>query len=46
MTGEDVDSFFQIADTYRALTAADIQNAAKEYLNTQRYVKVVLVPEK
>jgi zinc protease len=45
-TGEDVDSFFQIADTYRALTAADIQNAAKEYLNTQRYVKVVLVPEK
>ncbi|HVZ20252.1 MAG TPA: insulinase family protein [Vicinamibacterales bacterium] len=45
-TGEDVDSFFQIGDTYRALTVADIQNAAKEYLNTQRYVKVVLVPEK
>jgi zinc protease len=43
---ESVESFFTIADTYRALTAADIQHAAKTYLNTKSYAKVTLFPER
>jgi len=43
---ESVESFFTIADSYRALTAADIQNAAKTYLNTGSYVKGTLFPER
>jgi len=43
---ESVESFFTIADSYRALTAADIQNAAKTYLNTGSYVKATLFPER
>jgi predicted Zn-dependent peptidase len=31
---------------YNKVTAADVRDAARLYLNTQRYVKVVLVPEK
>ena len=31
---------------YNRLTAAAIQDAARQYLNTQRYVKVMLIPEK
>jgi len=43
---ESVESFFAIGDSYKSLTAEDIQNAAKTYLNTNSYVKVTLFPEK
>ncbi|MEO8482843.1 MAG: insulinase family protein [Acidobacteriota bacterium] len=43
---ESVESFFTIADGYKSLTAEDIQNAAKTYLNTNSYVKATLFPEK
>jgi zinc protease len=45
-TGESVEAFFQIAEAYGRVTAAEIQDAAREYLRADRYVKVVLVPEK
>jgi zinc protease len=37
---------FDLPAWYNRLTAAAIQDAAKLYLNTQRYVKVTLMPEK
>ena len=37
---------FELPAWYNRLTAATIQDAAKRYLNTQRYVKVTLMPEK
>ena len=37
---------FDLPAWYSRLTAAAIQEAAKRYLNTQRYVKVTLLPEK
>ncbi len=44
--GEELDSLFHITDYYSALTADAIQDAAKRYLDTNRYVQVTLVPEK
>ena len=37
---------WDLASWYNKLTAASIRDSARLYLNTQRYVKVVLVPEK
>jgi zinc protease len=37
---------FELPAWYGKLTAAGIQEAAKRYLNTQRYVKVTLMPER
>jgi zinc protease len=44
--GESVEEFFEIAKAYNTVSAADIQAAAREYLSTNRYVQVVLVPER
>ncbi len=44
--GEELGTFFGIADLYKQLTPAMIQAAAKTYLNTNNYVKVTLFPEK
>ena len=45
-SGESVEDFFRITETYDALTPAIIQDAAKAYLNLDRYVKVTLAPER
>ena len=42
----EIPALFDLASAYRKLTAAQVQDAAKHYLNTQRYVKVSLFPEK
>ena len=44
--GEDPAGLWNVTDFYRKLDAATIQQAAKTYLNTNRYVKVTLFPEK
>ncbi len=44
--GETVDSLFTLPEIYSAMTAADIQAAARQYLNRDRHVKVTLFPEK
>ena len=44
--GETPDSLFELPDTYRTLTPALIQAAAKQYLNPANMVKVTLFPEK
>jgi zinc protease len=43
---EDVDTLFALADFYKKLTPALIQDAAKRYLNPANLVKVTLFPEK
>jgi zinc protease len=43
---DDIATLFGLADYYRKLTPAAIQEAAKKYLNTQNVVKVMLFPEK
>jgi predicted Zn-dependent peptidase len=37
---------FDLASWYQKLTVSAVQDAAKRYLNTSRYVKVTLFPEK
>ena len=44
--GESVEDFFRLNDTFDRLTIADIKSAAEAYLPKDRYVKVVLVPER
>jgi zinc protease len=44
--GEPPATILEPPQHYRALTPAIVQAAAKEYLNTSRYVKVTLFPEK
>ncbi len=44
--GEDIAAVWAAPDEYRALTGAMIQQAAREYLNTNNYVKVTLTPAK
>lgn len=44
--GEDPAGIWNVTDFYRKLDGATIQQAAKLYLNTNRYVKVMLFPEK
>jgi zinc protease len=43
---DDPAGIWNVPDFYRKLDAAAIQRAAKLYLNTNRYVKVTLLPEK
>jgi zinc protease len=44
--GEDLSSFFHIADLYQAIDVKAIQDAAKTYFDTNNYVQVTLFPEK
>ncbi len=44
--GESLANLFALPDFYNALTAGSIQAAARQYLDTTRYVKVVLFPDK
>jgi len=44
--GEDPAAILRIPDSFKLLTRASIQAAAKTYFNTDRYVQVTLYPEK
>ncbi|HEY6045045.1 MAG TPA: insulinase family protein [Pyrinomonadaceae bacterium] len=44
--GDDPATLWLIPDLYRKIDKAMIQEAAKTYLNTNRYVEVMLFPEK
>jgi zinc protease len=44
--GEEPESLLKVPDYYAGITAAMIQEAAKKYLDVNRYVKVVLLPQK
>ena len=44
--GEAPESLLAVPSYYDKITAATIQTAAKTYLDTSNYVKVVLMPEK
>jgi zinc protease len=43
--GEDLSVFFGLPSQYQQLTAADVQDAARRYLDTKNYVRVTLLPE-
>ena len=43
---EDPAGVWQVADYYNKVDAAEIQQAAKTYLDTANYVEVTLLPEK
>ena len=43
---EDVKDVFNMRPYYEQVTVAALCDAAREYLNTDRYVAVTLVPEK
>jgi len=45
-SGDDVASVLDVPSQIRRLTSEMIQDAARRYLDTSRYVKVVLLPEK
>jgi zinc protease len=42
----EIGVLFDLATWYQRLTVSAVQDAAKRYLNTSRYVKVTLFPEK
>jgi zinc protease len=44
-SGEAVEGLFNMAATYNRITAADVQAAARTYLDTNNYVAVQLFPE-
>ena len=44
--GEDLAGIWAITDLYRKIDKAMIQDSAKKYLDTKRYVEVMLFPEK
>ncbi len=44
--GEDVESLWDVPKYYEKLDAAALQAAAKKYLDSGRYARVTLVPEK
>jgi zinc protease len=44
--GEDLATIWSLPDHYARISAATIQDAARTYLNQNRYVKVTLFPEK
>jgi zinc protease len=44
--GEDVTEVFNMRPFYDRITVAALRDAAVEYLNTNRYVEVTLVPER
>jgi zinc protease len=43
--GEDVQEVFNMRPFYDQLTVRMLRDAAREYLNTNRYVQVTLMPE-
>jgi zinc protease len=43
--GEDVNEVFNMPQIYSQLSAPQIRDAARAYLNTNRYVQVTLVPQ-
>ncbi|MGH9147633.1 MAG: M16 family metallopeptidase, partial [Vicinamibacterales bacterium] len=43
--GEDVKEIYNMRPLYDQITAASLRNAAQEYLNTNRYVEVRLLPD-
>ncbi|HYW71983.1 MAG TPA: insulinase family protein [Pyrinomonadaceae bacterium] len=45
-SGEDVAGLWKLPDYYKKIDKAMIQDAAKKYLDTKRYVEVLLFPEK
>jgi zinc protease len=44
--GEDPAGIWSFADLYKKIDKAMVQDAAKKYLDTKRYVEVMLFPEK
>jgi zinc protease len=44
--GDSPETLLQVPDSYRQLSAASVQEAARVAFDTNRYVKVTLVPEK
>jgi zinc protease len=44
--GEEPESLLKVPEFYAGITAATIQEAAKKYLDSSNYVKVVLLPQK
>jgi len=44
--GEDLAGIWAITDLYKKIDKAMIQDSAKKYLDTKRYVEVMLFPEK
>ena len=42
----EIGNLWELPAFYNKVTTAGVRDAARLYLNTQRYVKVVLVPEK
>jgi zinc protease len=45
-TGEPVESVWQMPEMFRALTAQQIHDAARKYLDTNNYIRVTLQPGK
>jgi zinc protease len=45
MHGEDPDNILTTGSLFEHLTAADVQDAARRYLNEGNYVKMLLLPE-
>ena len=45
-SGEDPAALWLIPDLYKKIDKAAVQEAARTYLNTKRYVEVMLFPEK
>jgi zinc protease len=43
--GEDVKDVFDMSPYYEQVTVASVRDAARMYLNTNRYVKVTLLPQ-
>jgi len=43
---KEIPVLFDLASAYRKLTVGEVRKAAQRYLNTARYVKVSLFPEK
>ncbi|TRX53693.1 insulinase family protein [Fulvivirga sp. M361] len=43
--GTDLDTFYEYEEQMKKLAAKDIQNAAREYLKEDAYIKVILMPE-
>ena len=43
--GEEVKDVFDMRAYYDQVTVASVRDAARTYLNTNRYVKVTLLPE-
>jgi zinc protease len=43
--GEDVNEIYNMRPFYEQVTAAALRDAAQQYLNTNRYVEVKLLPE-